>query len=121
TINQAELIVNSLNGIIIPAHVNREAYGLLSHLGFVPPELKLTTLEISRHISAEDSKLKFPQIKDYHLIQSGDVHFIDDFLGVNYFEIEQPSIKELTFAFAGMNSRKHIINNTCSDKSHSKI
>ena len=71
----------------------------------VPPDLDIDALEISRHISLEDAKTKFPQIKMFPLIQSGDVHYIDDFLGVNQFIIEKPTIAELKQAFRSINGR----------------
>jgi PHP family Zn ribbon phosphoesterase len=97
--------VTELGGLFIPAHVNRQAFGLIDHLGFVPPDLDIDALEISRHISLEDAKTKFPQIKMFPLIQSGDVHYIDDFLGVNQFIIEKPTIAELKQAFRSINGR----------------
>ncbi len=104
--------VNELGGLFIPAHVNREAFGLLSHLGFVPPTMDVPALEISRHISVADAYKKFPQISKYKLIQSGDVHFLDDFLGINQLLIEKPSIEEIKLALSGSNSRKLSILNT---------
>lgn len=102
--------VSQLEGLFIPAHVNRQAFGLLDHLGFVPPELPIQALEISCHITQEDARKKFPQINNYQLIQSGDVHFLPDFLGVNEFRIESPSILEIKQALAGENRRSFLIN-----------
>lgn len=98
--------VTDLDGLFIPAHVDRQAFGLIYHLGFVPPDLEIEALEISRHITPETAVAKFPQIKPYPLIQSGDVHYLDDFLGVNQFLLEKPTIQELKFAFRRENSRK---------------
>ena len=109
SIEKACQAVLEMGGLFIPAHVNREAFGLISHLGFVPPELDINTLEISRHIAPKDAYIKFPQIKPYHLIQSGDVHYIDDFLGVNQFEIEKPTTAEIAKAFAEQDLRIHRI------------
>ena len=97
--------VSELGGLFIPAHVNRQAFGLIDHLGFVPPDLDIVALEISRHLSLQEAKIKFPQIKNFPLIQSGDVHYIDDFLGANQFIIESPTIPELKKAFKGIDGR----------------
>ncbi len=99
-------VVTELGGLFIPAHVNRQAFGLIDHLGFVPPNLDLDALEISRHLSMEKVAEKFPQIKDYVIIQSGDVHYLDDFLGVNQFFIDKPTISEIKMALKGINNRK---------------
>lgn len=97
--------VSKLDGLFIPAHINRQAFGLIDRLGFVPPDLNLEVLEISRHISLEEAIKKYPQIVNYAIIQSGDVHYLDDFLGVNQFLIEEPTISEIKMAFKGVNGR----------------
>jgi PHP family Zn ribbon phosphoesterase len=102
-------IVTELGGLFIPAHVNREAFGLISHLGTVPQDLPVRALEISRHISPEKALQRFPFLSNYHLIQSGDVHFLDDFLGSNQFLLAYPTLKEIKLALAGSSDRAHQI------------
>lgn len=102
---QAFQAVNDLGGVFIPAHVNRQAFGLFNYLGFVPPDLEIDALEISCHLTPEEATKKFPQIKGYPLIQSGDVHHLDDYLGVNQFFIEKPTIQELKLAFHSQKGR----------------
>jgi PHP family Zn ribbon phosphoesterase len=97
--------VSKLGGLFIPAHVNRQAFGLIDHLGFVPPELNIEALEISRHITLQEAIEKYPQISNYPIIQSGDVHYLDDFLGVNQFIIEEPTISEIKMAFQSIRRR----------------
>ena len=97
--------VKGLGGLFIPAHVNRQAFGLIDHLGFVPPDLDVEVLEISRHIEQGAAGIKYPQIKGFPLIQSGDVHYLADFLGINRFFIEKPTISELKMAFKHQNGR----------------
>jgi PHP family Zn ribbon phosphoesterase len=106
TIKQTCDIVKDLNGLLIPAHVNRRAFGLLTTLGLIPEELQnMEAFEISRHISPENACLEFPQLQEKTLIQSGDVHRLSEFLGVNYFKMEQPSIEEMEKAFRKMDAR----------------
>ncbi|MBW6464987.1 MAG: PHP domain-containing protein [Brevefilum sp.] len=101
--------VTDLGGLFIPAHVNRQVFGLLYHLGFVPPDLAIEALELSRHITPDQARLEFPQIHGYPLIQSGDVHYLDDFLGVNQFIIEEPTIAEIKMALKGEKGRQFSI------------
>ena len=102
---EAYQIVTEIGGLFIPAHVDRQAFGLIYRLGFVPPEPHPDALEISRHISPEDAVQKYPQLADFPLIQSGDVHYLDDFLGANRFLMENPYISEIKMALKGVNSR----------------
>lgn len=106
TLRQACEKVSELNGLLIPAHVNRKAFGLIPTLGFIPDELQCNrVMEISRHITAEKALETFPQLSGRVLLQSGDVHRLDEFLGVNYFMAENPSIPELKMAFSGIGGR----------------
>ena len=105
SLEEAFRIVTNLGGLFIPAHVNRQAFGLIYHLGFVPMDLDLQAIEISRHITPEDAIIKYPQLANYPLIQSGDVHYLADFLGVNQFFMEKPSISEIKKALWGQDGR----------------
>jgi len=107
TIKQACEVVEELGGLLIPAHVNRKAFGLLPTLGFIPDELSSSlVMEISRHITPENAITEYPQLKSRVLIQSGDVHRLNEFLGINYFKIAEPSIAELNRAFSKVGGRE---------------
>lgn len=90
--------VHELNGLAIPAHVNRKAFGLFANLGMIPPGVPIDALEISRHISPQQAYNLYPQTQEHTLIQSGDVHHLEDFLGSTTFWIEQPTINEIRLA-----------------------
>lgn len=97
--------VMRLNGLMIPAHVNRSAFGLLPVLGFVPQDIPLEILEISKHISPEEAAVKFPELTNYHLIQSGDAHMLEEILGLNELLLERRTISEIRSALTGQNGR----------------
>lgn len=101
--------VSRLGGLFIPAHVNRTANGLLALLGLIPDDFPVEALEISRHISPQDAPKKFPQLAGYPLIQDGDVHYLDDFLGSTLWEIEKPCVAELRQAIKAQNGRGYRI------------
>lgn len=105
TLKNAWLKVNSLGGLMIPAHVNRDAFGLMPVLGFIPPDIKPDALEISKHISIEEAKHKYPQLEDFTIIQSGDAHFLEDILGKNILIIENRSIEEIRKALHDIDGR----------------
>ena len=97
-------LVRSLGGLAIPAHVDRKANGLLANLGLVPQGFD--ALEISRHITPREATERFPQLCGYPLIQSGDVHLLDGFLGNVELEMEKPCISEIYKAIKGQDERK---------------
>lgn len=106
SIEEACARVHEIGGMFIPAHVNRQAFGLLANLGMVPAELCIEGLEISRHLQPADAVRLYPQVKGYPLIRSGDVHRLEEFLGVNYFSVRSPTISELQLAFSHSENRQ---------------
>jgi PHP family Zn ribbon phosphoesterase len=105
SLNEAYQFVTNLGGLFIPAHINRQAFGLIYHLGFIPEDIPWDALELSRHITPKEAIAANPQLKDIPLIQRGDVHYLSDFLGVNLFTIEKPSIAEIKLALKGESNR----------------
>jgi len=105
SIEEAWQKVSALGGLFIPAHVNRKAFGLIANLGLMPTGIAIEALEISRHITAAQARHTFPQIAGYPLIRSGDVHRLEEYLGVNEFQVEQASIAELRLAIQGREGR----------------
>jgi len=105
SLEQAWRKVKDLGGLFIPAHVNRKGFGLIANLGFVPPGISFDALEISRHLEVSEVPIKFPQIAGYPLIQSGDVHGLDEFLGANELIINQPTIHEISLALQHLEGR----------------
>jgi hypothetical protein len=105
SINQAFEKTDEIGGILIPAHVNRKGFGLIEALGFVPEDVKIEALEISRHLTPDEAYKSFPQIRPYPLIQNGDAHRLEEFLGATYFSIEKPQISEIRLAFSRQEGR----------------
>jgi hypothetical protein len=99
--------VRALGGLPIPAHVDRKAYGLIANLGLIPPGFE--GLELSRFITPNEAQRIYPQLGTHPLIQSGDVHHLDGFLGTLQLMLEQVSVAEITMALRGQDGRSAII------------
>jgi len=93
---EVERKVHSLNGLFIPAHIDRPFNGIISQLGFVPEMLKCDALELSQRatISEWDSSPKLPAEKMF--VQNSDAHTPED-IGKRFtvFEMEELSFEEL--------------------------
>lgn len=110
TIEEAYQGVSSLGGLFIPAHVDRRVYGLIPTLGFIPHDIPFEALEISRQGQLESALVKYPELTRYPLIQSGDVHELSGFLGLNSFTIKDFSLAEIRKALNGADGRSlHIL------------
>lgn len=69
--------VERLNGIFIPAHIDRSVNGILSQLGFIPPGLKFDALGLSRHGSKKDVKQQYVLQNKTSLIHNSDAHYME--------------------------------------------
>ncbi len=97
--------VDTLGGLVIPAHVERFSYGLFPTLGLISEKWHLLALEISRHITPEKAMATFPALRHYELVQDGDVHQLDDFLGTTIFTLTAPTLMEMRLAFNHIDGR----------------
>jgi PHP family Zn ribbon phosphoesterase len=89
TIDETYLLVGSLGGIVIPAHVDRPSNSILSNLGIIPENLHIRNLEISRNCDKYSFRAARPELDRYGLIKSSDAHSLGDIL-------ERESFLELT-------------------------
>lgn len=97
--------VRQLGGLVIPAHVDRTAYGLLPTLGLISEDWQVPALEISRHTTPEKTSAAFPSARRYPFIQSGDVHQLDAFLGTTVFRLASPTMIEIRLALRQIDGR----------------
>ena len=106
-IEEIEKKVHALNGLFIPAHINKTVNSIISQLGFLPPDLKVDALEISQHTTKSEFIKKNKYLKNYNFIQSSDAHYIDNIgnAWTNFF-MERRSFEEIKMALAGVDGRK---------------
>ena len=105
-IEELEQKVHELGGLFIPAHIDRKYNGLISQLGFVPPDLKVDALELSRFISKEEFLRENGYLKNYTIIQSSDAHYIDNMgQAITQMYMESASFQEVRKALKGEDGR----------------
>lgn len=81
--------VEELNGIFIPAHIDRSTYSISSQLGFLPPDLKFDALELSPFAFRNNFFEKMPWFKNFNYICDSDAHFLKDIAKIyNTFDID---------------------------------
>lgn len=110
SINEIEKKVHELNGLFIPAHIDRAIYSIISQLGFIPADLKVDALELSRHTSTEDFLKKNSYLASYTFIQSSDAHFIEN-IGDTHtlFQLRNKSFEEIKLALQAKEGRKVVV------------
>jgi len=102
--------VHRLNGILIPAHVDRPIASIYSQLGFLPTELKIDGLQISKHVAESEVRDHFDIPKEVTLIKASDAHYTEDIgSGVTSFYLYEKTFQELKWALNQKNGRQVII------------
>ena len=74
SVYDAAPLVRQFEGVIYPAHVDRDAYSVISNLGFVPPDLGFRTVEISRRMTFAEADERHPHLAQYQKITASDAH-----------------------------------------------
>jgi 3',5'-nucleoside bisphosphate phosphatase len=101
--------VASLGGMVIPAHVDRPSFSLLSNLGLIPPSLAVTALEVTPYFNPRKGFLLWPQLKDWCLIVNGDAHRLNEIQDRTLLKMSHPEIKEMILAFQGQEGRQIMV------------
>ncbi|MBV1756359.1 MAG: PHP domain-containing protein [Dethiosulfatibacter sp.] len=65
-------MVTMINGIVIPAHVEKKAYGIIGVLGFIPPEYKF------KYVEVYDKHYTNRFLEPYKRIVNSDAHRLSD-------------------------------------------
>lgn len=107
SINEVELFVHSLNGLFIPAHIDRQKNSIYSQLGFLPDNMKADALEVSRVTTPDQFLATHPETGNYSLIRNSDSHY-PEHIGTAYtdYYIESASFAEIKMALKGIKGRK---------------
>lgn len=97
--------VHALEGVAIPCHVDRPTFSLLAQLGFVPPDLDVPALEISKRLTPTQAVTRWPQLAGWTLVQNGDAHRLNEMIGRTSFVMARPTIGELRLALRHQDGR----------------
>lgn len=95
-----------LNGLVIPSHVNREAYGLLGVLGYIPDSVPFDALEVAASGFPGSEELLVSPLPQVHF---SDAHYLDR-IGLDYtgFYLEKPTAGEIAMALKGAGGRRMV-------------
>lgn len=100
SVEEAVAEVQARNGICYPAHVDRPAFSIIGSLGFIPPELDIPAVEISRNINRAGALAKFPSLSRYPVLGSSDAHRLAEISQARtLISLEEPTFAALREAF----------------------
>jgi predicted metal-dependent phosphoesterase TrpH len=105
-----EAVVSAIHqrgGLAVAAHIDRESFSVVGQLGFIPPDLALDALEISRRVTLDAARERFPEYAGYTFLPASDAHDLDE-IGTNPTRVlvAEPKMSELRLALAGKDGRR---------------
>ena len=89
TVDEAPALVNEYGGICYPAHIDREANGIIATLGIFPEIPYFPCAELHDGDKKAEYEAKHPIISDKPIVVSSDAHYLWDISGrLNCFELD---------------------------------
>lgn len=70
-------LVEERKGIMIPAHIDKNANSLISNLGFVPPDSKFRCAEVKDLSKLPELLKNDPYLNDCCIISNSDAHYLE--------------------------------------------
>jgi PHP family Zn ribbon phosphoesterase len=94
--------VHRLEGIVVPAHINRMYNGIFSQLGFLPVGMKADALELDRRAGNDNFYQSHPEIGKYPLLRNSDAHSLQQIGAASTeFLLEAPVFSEIRDVLSG--------------------
>ena len=99
--------IQSLGGLAVASHVDKDVFSVISQLGFIPDNLKFNALEMSYHIDRKRAEELFAIYNSYAWISSSDAHYLDD-IGkrTTTFIMNEPTTEDMVSAFNKIGERR---------------
>lgn len=106
-VSEVTRTVSGLGGVVIAAHVDRPSYSILSQLGFIPPDVQLAAVEVSRRTPLK-ADLQLQGISGLPVITASDAHTMDDFVTGprTQFLLKRPALPEIILALENKCGRR---------------
>ena len=92
--------------MVIPAHVDRASFSLLSSLGFIPDRLEVEGLEVTPRFHPDKGFKEWPQLKAWNLVVNGDAHRLNEMQHRTLLKLSAPLVEEISMALLGQEGRK---------------
>jgi PHP family Zn ribbon phosphoesterase len=100
-------LVHGAGGLAIASHIDREAFSLISQLGFLPPDLELDAVEVSPLTSVARARDSFESCSHLPFVRFSDAHRPEEIGRASTdFVLASPSVEEIRAAFRGTGGRR---------------
>lgn len=79
TVNTLYELMAEVGGLFVPAHVDRHSYSILTNLGFMPADIPVRWIEISKQVTDLSAYLgNRPELRAYQVLRNSDAHYLGD-------------------------------------------
>ncbi|MBN1551048.1 PHP domain-containing protein [bacterium] len=103
-------LIHSQRGLAIAAHIDRQAFGIIGQLGFLPPDIHFDGLEVSPNTTLKDVQKTYAEYTGFTFITSSDAHYLKDIGSVSTtFLLQDLSFVEITKAFKKQDGRGVVV------------
>lgn len=69
--------IKPFNGVMVPAHIDKNSFSLMSNLGFVPPDSDFKCFELANMGNLHKLQEANPYLKNCNVITDSDAHYFD--------------------------------------------
>ena len=109
SVNRIVELIHGIKGIAIASHIDREGFGIIGQLGFIPEGVEFDALEISCRTTMDEAHKRFGLYSNFPWITSSDAHRLED-IGrrTTGFVMEHATFDEMRLAIKGADNRKII-------------
>lgn len=106
SVDEIAINVRKIGGLALPAHIDRPAFSLWSHLGFIPEYLGFVGVELTHHLPRNKEQMKYLEDKNLGIVISSDAHWLNQLQRpYTWAYLEEFSVAELCLAIKGEQGR----------------
>lgn len=104
SLNNLYEIVKQFNGVMIPAHIDKEVNSIIANLGFVGEDNSFKCFEVKDLQEVERLKEENSYLKKCNVICNSDAHFLENINeSVNFLSVKEKTIKAVLEAIEAVN------------------
>jgi len=107
SVYEAVGLIHKYGGLAIASHIDREAFSIISQLGFIPSDLALDAVEVSPLLRFDEARAAFGPLSPLPLVRFSDAHRSEEIGRATMdFLLAEPRLEEVRRALAGRDGRE---------------
>ena len=107
SVREAVDLIHRFGGLAVACHVDRESFGIVSQLGFIPAGLPLDAVEVSPRLTVAEARETLGRFDPFPMVRFSDAHQPGEIgRAVTEFLVSSPALDEIRKALAGEDGRE---------------